>query len=93
MSLSYTVSKIKGGYEMKEIVKFIDGLPWIIRVILALPGIDGIAYGIYRIAKGIYKKDNTMLFVGILWLVFGVVLFWIIDLFQVLFTGKVTFFA
>ncbi len=78
---------------MKEYVRFIDGLPWIIRVILALPGIDGIAYGIYRIAKGLDKKDNTMLFVGILWLFLGFAIFWIIDLFQVIFTGKVTFFA
>lgn len=78
---------------MKDIVKLIDGLPWIIRVILALPGIDGIAYGIYRIAKGLYKKDNTMLLVGILWLFLGFAILWIIDLFQVLFTGKVTFFA
>jgi hypothetical protein len=37
---------------MKDIVKFIDGLPLILKVVLALPGIDGIAYGIYRIAKG-----------------------------------------
>jgi hypothetical protein len=78
---------------MKEIVQLIDGLPWIIRVILALPIVDGIAYGIYRIAKGLDRKDNTMLFVGILWLFLGIPILWIIDLFQVVFTGKVTFFA
>jgi len=90
--MDYTIY-IEGGIHMREIVKLVDGLPWIIRVILALPGIDGIAYGIYRIAKGLSKKDNTMVVVGILWLVLGFAILWIIDLVQVLFTGKVTFFA
>ena len=26
---------------MKEFVKAMDGLPWIVKIILALPGIDG----------------------------------------------------
>ena len=32
---------------MKEYVKLIDGLPLILKVILALPGLDNIVYGIY----------------------------------------------
>jgi hypothetical protein len=69
---------------MKEYVKLIDGLPWILRLILALPGIDGIVYGIYRIAKG-------RLLVGILWIVLGFAILWIIDLISVLINKKVTF--
>jgi hypothetical protein len=67
---------------MKEYVRLIDGLPWIVRLILALPGIDGIAYGLYRIAKG-------RLLVGILWIVFGIPFLWIIDLVSILLYGKV----
>lgn len=67
---------------MKEYVRMIDGLPWIVRLILALPGIDGIAYGLYRIAKG-------RLLVGILWIVFGIPFLWIIDLVSILLYGKV----
>jgi hypothetical protein len=67
---------------MKEYVRLIDGLPWIVRLILALPGIDGIAYGIYRIAKG-------RLLVGILWIVLGIALLWIIDFVSILLYGKV----
>lgn len=69
---------------MKEYVKLIDGLPWIIRIILALPGIDGIVYGIYRIAKG-------RLLIGILWIVLGFAILWIIDMFTLITQRKVTF--
>ncbi len=69
---------------MKEYVKFIDDLPYILKIILALPGFDGIFYGIYRIAKG-------KLIIGILWIVLGFAILWIIDLLSVILNGKVTF--
>jgi len=69
---------------MKNYVKFIDGLPFILRVILALPGLDGIFYGIYRIAKG-------RLIIGILWIVLGFAILWIIDLYTLFTDKKVTF--
>ncbi|MBN2835166.1 MAG: hypothetical protein JXR48_09390 [Candidatus Delongbacteria bacterium] len=69
---------------MKEYVSFIDGLPYIVKIILALPGFDGIFYGIYRIAKG-------KLIIGILWIVLGFAILWIIDLISVILNGKVTF--
>jgi hypothetical protein len=78
---------------MKDLVKAFDGLPWIVKLILALPFIDGIAYGIYRVAKGIDKKDNAILIAGIIWLVFGWALLWIIDLITVILYKKVTVFA
>ncbi|MBN2696697.1 MAG: hypothetical protein JXR38_04075 [Bacilli bacterium] len=69
---------------MKQYVSFIDGLPLILKVILALPGLDGIFYGIYRIAKG-------RLLIGILWIILGFAILWIIDIVTVLMNGKVTF--
>ena len=39
------------GNAANSYVKFIDELPLILKVILALPGLDGIFYGIYRICK------------------------------------------
>ncbi len=77
---------------MKEYVRFIDGLPWILRLILALPVFDWIVYGVYRIAKGLNKKDNVMVLVGILWFFIGWVGF-VIDIFTLLVNKKVTFFA
>jgi hypothetical protein len=78
---------------MKDLVKAFDGLPWILKIILALPGIDGIAWGIYRIAKGVSKNDTTLIVVGILWIVFGFVILWVIDLVTIILYKKPTFFV
>ena len=78
---------------MKDIVKFFDNLPWIIKLILAFPFIGGIAYGIYRIAKGLDKNDMIMVLAGIVWLLVGWAILWIIDLITVILHGKVTVFA
>ncbi len=76
---------------MKDLVKAIDGMPWIVKIIFALPGIDGIVYGLlYRLPKGIIKKDMFQIIVGILWGVLGFAIFWIIDLITVLVNKKVT---
>ncbi|BCR36772.1 hypothetical protein [Mariniplasma anaerobium] len=75
---------------MNDLVKAFDDLPWILKLILALPGIDGIAWGIYRIAKGITKNDLTLIIVGILWIAFGFVIFWVIDLVTILLYKKPT---
>ncbi len=69
---------------MKEYVKLIDGLPQILKIILALPGLDGIVYGLYRIAKG-------RLIVGILWIFLGFAILWIIDLYHTVTKGNVDF--
>jgi hypothetical protein len=71
---------------MKAYVKMIDDLPFIIRVILALPGIDGIVYGLYRIGKG-------KLIAGLIWIFVGTVITWILDLYSLFTEGKVTFFV
>lgn len=68
---------------MKSYVSFINGLPWIVRLIFALPVLDGIIYGIYRIAKG-------RVLIGILWIFVGAAILWIIDLITVIVNGKVT---
>ncbi len=78
---------------MKDIVKAFDNLPWILKLVLALPFIDGIAYGIYRIAKGIDKNDLAMIIAGIIWILIGWALLWIIDLITVILYKKVTVFA
>jgi hypothetical protein len=78
---------------MKAFVKAMDGLPWIVKVILALPFFDGIAWGLYRLIKGLSKKDTTLIIVGLIWIFFGLFIFWIIDLFTLFTKKNVTFFA
>jgi len=69
---------------MQSYVKFLDGLPLILKIVLAFPGLDGIFYGIYRIAKG-------HLLVGIIWIFIGATIGWIIDIITLVLNGKVTF--
>jgi hypothetical protein len=71
---------------MKDFVKFIDNLPFIVKLIFALPGIDGIIYGIYRIAKG-------RVLLGVIWIFVGFAIFWIIDLYSVIRHGKLQYFV
>ena len=71
---------------MKAYVKFMDGLPFIGKVILALPGLDGLFWGIYRIAKG-------KLILGLIWIFVGTVITWVIDLYSLFTTKKVKYFV
>ncbi|MBQ8283769.1 MAG: hypothetical protein IJX75_01615 [Clostridia bacterium] len=56
--------------------KFINDLPLILKIILALPAIDGIIWGIYRICKG--NVANVIL--GIVWIFAGAAITWILDI-------------
>ena len=66
--------------------KSLDKLPWIVRFLLALPVLDGIVYGIYRILKG-------RLLIGILWIFIGAAVGWIVDMICIVLYGKVTLFT
>lgn len=71
---------------MKSVVKFFDDLPLILKIVCALPVLDGICYGLYRIGKG-------KLIVGIIWIFIGAAVGWIIDIITLVLNGKVTFLA
>ena len=64
---------------MKDLIKMIDELPFIAKVILCIPALD-IVWAIYRIIKGIENKDTFMLIVGVVWVIGGCTVTWIFDL-------------
>ena len=61
---------------MNEYRTAIDKLPLILKIILALPFIDGIIYGIYRICRG----DNVAIIMGVIWIFIGSSIGWIVDI-------------
>ncbi len=71
---------------MKSIVRFFDNLPLIVKIIFALPILDGLCWGIYRIAKG-------HVLAGILWILFGMVIMWVVDIICLILYKRVTIFA
>lgn len=68
-------------------VKAIDKLPIILQIILALPFLDSIVFGIYRLLKG-------KLLWGIIWIFLGALgVGSIIDIISILVNKKVEWFA
>ena len=72
---------------MKNIVKFFDDLPYIVKIILSIPALDGICWGIYRICKGHIVS-------GIVWIFLGFALAGsIIDLYNLITEKKISVWA
>ena len=65
------------------IIKAVDELPFILKLILALPVLD-IIWAIYRIIKGVTTENLFLLVVGILWIVPGAVFCWIADIVSII---------
>ena len=68
---------------MKGFINAIDNLPFALKIVLCLFGLD-IVWAIYRIVKGIDKKDNFLLIVGIIWVIGAISIAWLIDLVTVI---------
>ena len=64
---------------MKEFIKAVDNLPWIVKIILSLPGID-LVWAIYRIIKGVANNDAVLIVVGIIWVIGGCTITWLWDI-------------
>lgn len=68
---------------MKGIVKWFDEAPLWLKVIFALPGLD-IIWAIYRIIKGAAYGKIGLILIGILWIVLGWAILWVIDIVSIL---------
>ncbi|MBQ7307513.1 MAG: hypothetical protein IJW82_03200 [Clostridia bacterium] len=79
---------------MKSYIKALDNCNIILKILFAIPALDGIIYGLYRIFKGVVQKDALKVLLGIIWIFLGVaVIGTIIDLFSILTRGKVDILA
>ena len=72
---------------MKEFLKAIDNLPKIVKIILCIPVLD-IIWAIYRIIKGVAKKNALLLVIGILCIFPGSAFVWIVDIITTILNGK-----
>ena len=62
-----------------EFIKAFDNLPKIVKIILAIPFLD-IIWAIYRIVKGALNSNPVTLIAGILWIIPGSAICWILDI-------------
>ena len=77
---------------MKKFVSAMDNLPWLVKLLLCIPALD-IVWAVYRIVKGLSTKNTLMLVFGILWIIPGAVICWLVDIICTIFMGKPTIFA
>ena len=72
---------------MKSLINAIDGLPWIVKLILCIPVLD-IVWTIYRICRSVDKGNVIGIVLGVVLLFFAPFV-WLIDLICVILKGKV----
>lgn len=72
---------------MKDLLKAIDKLPLIVKIILCIPALD-IVWAVYRIMKGLTEKNTALTVIGILCIVPGAFFIWIVDMITTVLNGK-----
>ena len=73
---------------MKSFIKAIDDLPTLVKLILALPGLD-IVWVIYRLLRSLVKNNILGVIVAVVAIVVGLPWLWLVDIFCILLNGKV----
>lgn len=71
---------------MKELIKAIDDLPLLVKVILAIPALD-IVWGIYRICRSVDKNNVAGIVVSVILLF--IPFMWLVDILMILLKGTV----
>ncbi len=69
---------------MKQFIKAMDDMPFIVKLLLCLPVLD-IVWNIYRICKSADKNNTTGIILGVVLLVLGsYTVVWLVDLISVI---------
>lgn len=64
---------------MKDLIKAFDDLPWIVKLVLCIPGI-AIVWSIYRICRSLEKNNVVGIVLGVLTIIPGAAFMWLVDL-------------
>ncbi len=73
---------------MKGLIKTLDNLPLIVKLILCIPLLD-IVWSVYKLCRSITKNNVLGIILAVLTIVPGAAFIWLIDLLTLLLTGKV----
>ncbi len=71
-----------------SLIAAFDGLPKIVKIILALPFLD-VVWAVYRLVRSIAHNNTLGIVLGILMLFFCAALFWVVDLITIIVWNKV----
>lgn len=73
---------------MKKFVKVMDGLPLIVKFILAIPFLD-IIWVIYRLVKSLSKNNMLGVVLAIVLIIVGIPVLWLVDMIFIVLKGQV----
>lgn len=73
---------------MKALVKAFDGLPKLVKIILALPALD-IVWAFYRLARSLAKNNVLGIVLAIVMIIVCPVIFWVVDIITLVLFNKV----
>lgn len=73
---------------MKGLIKTLDNLPLIVKLILCIPLLD-IVWSVYKLCRSITKNNVLGIILAVLTIVPGAAFIWLIDLLTLILTGKV----
>ena len=79
---------MKEVYEMESLIKAIDNLPKIVKLILCIPAI-AIIWVVYRLCRSLQKQNMVGVILAIVLIFVGIPFMWLIDLLCILFKGSV----
>jgi len=73
---------------MQNLINTIDNLPMLVKIILALPGVD-LVWVIYRLCRSLVKQNIVGIVIAIAAIIIGLPWLWIVDILCLIFMGKV----
>ena len=73
---------------MKDIIKAVDNLPLLVKLILALPGL-AVVWSIYRLLRSLDKNNTLGIVLAVVLIVAGPTVFWVVDMICLLLNGKI----
>ena len=73
---------------MKDLIKSIDNLPKLVKLILAIPALD-IIWVVYRLLRSLVKENTLGIGVAIVLIFVGIPFMWLIDIICIALNDKV----
>lgn len=89
MCYTFIIPKyMKEVFEMDSLIKAIDNLPKIVKLILCIPAI-AIVWMIYRVCRSLQKQNWIGVIIAVVLIFVGIPFMWLIDLVCILLKGNV----
>ena len=73
---------------MKSFISAMDGLPKVVKIILAIPFLD-IIWVVYRLIRSLDSKNTLGIVLAIVLIIFGIPFLWLIDIICIIINNRV----